>query len=58
MSEAFLLVLKIGQGNSLAVQWLGLGAFRLILSWGTKITQAMGWRTPPHSEKKKTSPIR
>lgn len=58
MSEAFLLVLKIGQGNSLAVQWLGLGAFRLILSWGTKITQAMGWRTPPHREKKKTSPIR
>ena len=45
-------------GNSLAVQWLGLGAFRLILSWGTKITQAMGWRTPPHREKKKTSPIR
>ena len=33
-------------GNSLAVQWLGLGAFTakgpgLILNWGTKILQVM-----------------
>ena len=36
-------------GNSLAVQWLGLGAFTArvpvsILDWGTKISQAE-WRS-------------
>ena len=38
--------MKNAQGNSLAVQWLGLGAFTagdpgLIPGWGTKILQAM-----------------
>ena len=42
MSGAFLLVLKVGQRNSLAVQWLGLGAFTAsgldsAPGWGTKV---------------------
>ena len=44
-------------GNSLAVQWLGLGAFRLILGWG-KITwvrspRPCGGEPLPTTKKKK-----
>ena len=38
MSGAYLLVLKIGQGNSLAVQWLGLGTFT-----ASDLDSAPGW---------------
>ena len=36
------------EGNSLAVQWLGLGAFDAVAwgsvpGWGTKILQAVAW---------------
>ena len=45
---------KIGVGNSLVVQWLGLSAFTgegpsSIPGWGTKIPQAT-WRGPPQKK--------
>ena len=47
------LVLEKHVGNSLAVQWLGLGAFTAvgpgsIPGWGTKIPQALGQKTKKH----------
>ena len=49
----FLINIKITIGNSLVVQWLGLGAFTaegwvLIPGQGTEILKALRHITPPH----------